>query len=216
MEFNGTGSRPLALIDAVRHIFLTDIRLIGRIIDNDTSVLIGIIHPLLQSVLCDGGTCRIIGKTQIDQIRYGSGKLRNKPVLCRTGHIDHIGPFPGCRIKYSRPSCHDIGIHIHRVDRVTYSNTIVQSKNLLNISRITFCSIGDKNFIRFNLTAPCSVIIRDNRISQKIITQIRCVTSKGLLVSHFLHSLLQCIRHNRGKRKRHISDSQTDNLFIRI
>ena len=62
VHFYGTGSGTPALIDTVRDILLGNICLIGRIIQNHGTVFIGIIHPLLQCLLTNCHTCRIVGE----------------------------------------------------------------------------------------------------------------------------------------------------------
>ena len=53
-----------------------DVCLISRVINNDRTVFVGIIHPLLQLCLGYGGACRIVGKAEINQVRHFFWQLR--------------------------------------------------------------------------------------------------------------------------------------------
>lgn len=59
---DGTGSGALTLINGVGNIVLGNICLVSRIIDDDSAYPVGIVHPLLQLILGDGGTGGVVGK----------------------------------------------------------------------------------------------------------------------------------------------------------
>ena len=164
-KLDSTGSRPLALVDTVRHILLGNVRLIGRVIDNDRSDLVGIIHPFLELRLRDGRSSRIIGKTQIDNVRSLFRKLRRKIRLLRTRHIDHIAPGLLIRIIGSCAPRHHIRIHIDRIDRVAYSDLIILRKDLLDIAGIALGSVRDEHLIRLNIAPSVLIIILRHGVS---------------------------------------------------
>ena len=46
--------RALALVDAVGHIVLGNVGLIGSVVDNHSADPVRVVHPLLQLILCQG------------------------------------------------------------------------------------------------------------------------------------------------------------------
>ena len=133
--------------------------------------------------------------------------------------IDHITPARSRTSDRNRAGsglCHNIGIHVYRVNGVTYRDLIVQAEDLLNIATVTFCSVGYKNLVRCNIAASCLIIIFGDRIAQELIAKVGSVTMKSLRFSHLIHRTVQCINDSRCQRLRHISDSQTDDLLIRV
>ena len=123
-----------------------------------------IIDPFLQCFLCNCRTSRIIGKAQVDQIRCLIRKLRCKAVFLGTGHVYQSLICAQRFVIYTGSACHDIRIHIDRINRIADRNKIIGSKNLLNISDITLCTVRYKNLIRRNLAAPCCKILFCNRV----------------------------------------------------
>ena len=82
------------------------------------------------------------------------GSSGAKSLSASTGHIDHIAPGFGLRIVLAGSSCHYVGIYINRINRIAHCNPCYpHCKYLLNIATVTFCSIGNKNFVRINITA---------------------------------------------------------------
>ena len=210
------GSRALTLVDAVRDIRLGDICLVGGIIDDDSAHPVRIVHPFLQLCLCDRGAGRVIREAQIDQIGRLLRQLRREAVFRRTRHIDDLAPGLLHLVIGSGSARHDVGIHIHGIDRVADSNFIVKAEYLLNIAGIAFCAVGDKNLIRGNIAAARLVIILRNGISKELITEIRRIAVEGLGMSHLVHRLVQRLNDRRGKRLCDVSDSETYDLLVRM
>ena len=123
------------------YILLRNIRLISSIKQDHRTDAIRIVHPALQLFLCDRRTGRIVREAQVNQIRCLLRKIRSKPIVRGTWHVDNITPALRQRIIASGTPCHYIGIHIHRIDRIANCNLIIQAENLLNISGITFCTV---------------------------------------------------------------------------
>ena len=216
MQFDRTGSCPFTFINTVWYIVLTDISFICRIINDHTAMLICIINPFLQLRLCDRGTGRIVWKAQINDIRYFLWQLRCKIIFCGTWHIDHIAPCFCLRIILACSSCHNIGIYINRINRVTDSDLVILGKYFLNVTGIALGTIRYKNFIRADITATQLIIIFRNSFSQKFIPKIRCIAMEGFCYAHLRNRTMQCINDHRCKWLGHIADSQTDDLFIRV
>ena len=143
-------------------------------------------------------------------------KSGQKSVLFGTRHINHIAPDSPLPVITARSPCHHIGIHIHRVHRITYRNLIFRTEYFLNVGGIAFRAVRDKNFIGPDLTSPALVIIFRYGISQKLISQIRRISPECLRPSHFLHSFVQCGNDGRSQRQCHIPDAQADYFFIRM
>ena len=215
-QLNGAGSGALALVDRVRHIFLGDICFISRVINDNGTVLVGIIDPFLQLCFVDRGAGRIVGEAQIDQIRHFLWQLRGKVIVRRAGHVDHIAPSFRGRVIGACPSRHNIGIHIDRVDRIADRDLIIQCKDFLNIAGITFCTVRHKNLVRLNLAASGLIVVIRNRISQKVITKLWRIAAERSRIRHLIHCAVHGAYHRRGKRLCHVTDAQSDDLLVRV
>ena len=215
-EFNGAGPGPLTLVDAVRHILLGDIGLVGRVKKDHRSHFVGIIHPLLQLGLSESGTRGIVGIAEVDHVRRLFGEFRHKIIVHGAGHVDYAGKHFLLRDPVSCPSGHNIGVHIHGIYRVADSDPIVLSKDLLDIAAVALCPVGDKDLIGGNIAAPILIIIFCDGAAQEFIPQIRRVAVECLRRSHLVHSLVQGLDNGRSQRLSHIADSQTDQLFVRM
>ena len=215
-KLNGTCLCSLALINAVWYIFRRNICFISRIVDDHCSYLQGIINPYLKLILCDRGTCRIIWKTKINNIRCILWKLRHKIVLLCTWHINDIRPFLCSRIICTGTSCHCIGIYIYRINRITDSNLVILTENISDITRITLCSVTDKNLIGCNIASSVLIILLCDHITQKLISQIRCISLKCLLLGHLINRTVKSVDYSRCQWQCHIPNTKADNILVRI
>ena len=125
MEFDGTGSRSLTLIDTVRNSICSDICFISCIIDNDGAMFIRIIHPLLEFFFIDDCSGRIVREAEIDKISFLLWKLRSKSMLCITRHINDAVKETTFLVIIPCSSCHNIRINIYRINRVADCNYII-------------------------------------------------------------------------------------------
>ena len=149
----------------MRHILLGNIGFIGSIINDDRTVFVCIINPLLKLRLCDRRSCGVIGEAEINDVRYFLGKLGCKIIVCGTWHVDHIAPCLRCLIISTCSACHHIGIHIYGINRVTDSDLIVNTENFLNIAGITLGTVRHKDFISGNIAASLLIVVLRNGIS---------------------------------------------------
>ena len=165
-KLDGTGSRTLALINAVRDILLGNICLICCIIDDHAAVFVGVVDPLLKSCLCDSTAGRIVREAEIDQIRYFICRyLRKETILLFAGHVDHTVKVLTLFVIKTSTSGHNVGIYIYRINWVANCNLVIQSEDLLDVSGITFCSIGNKDLVCADVAASGLIIIFCNGTS---------------------------------------------------
>ena len=198
------------------YIILGNVCFVCTVINDHCTDPVGIVNPLLQLVFCDGSTCRIIWQTQINDVRIFLRELRNEIVLFCAWHVDDIAPHLSFRIVSTGSACHNIGIHINRVNRITYSDAVIYGKNLLDISGITLCSVGYKNLICADVASSCFIVIVRNGSAQELISEIRCITVEGLCISHFCNCTMHCIDNCRCQWLGNITDSKTNQCFLRI
>ena len=165
-KLDSTGSRTLTLINAVRNIFPGNICLICCVIDDHAAVFVCVINPLLKSSLCDGTTGRVVREAEINKIRYFICRdLRKETVILFTWHVDHTVKVLTLFVIKTCTSGHNVGIYVYRINRVTNCNLVIQSEDLLNISRITLCSVGNKDLICADVASSGLIIILCNGTS---------------------------------------------------
>ena len=215
-KLNRTGTCALTLIDTVRHIFLCDISLIGGIVDDHSTILVCIVYPFLELVLRDCCTAWVIREAEIDNIRSFHRKFRKKTVIFQTRHIDHSVKVLVLFVVIAGTSCHNICIYIYRINRVADCYFVVCTKNLLNVSRITFGSVRNKDLIGTDLASACLIVIFCDRTSQEFISEIRCIAMESLGICHLIYRFVKCLDDCRCKRLCDITDSKTHDLNIRI
>ena len=105
----------------------------------------GKIDPFLQTVLGYCGTGGIVRKTQVNQIDRRFGQGWNKTILRQAFQVDDI--IVSSIIEISGSTGHDIRIQIYRIHRIRNRQANVRCKEFLNITRIAFCAVTDKNLI---------------------------------------------------------------------
>ena len=82
-------------------------------------VFIGVIHPLLQLGVAVNRTGRVIGRAKIDKIRFDRRVGQRQKSVVRVGvHIKDLS------------SVHNVGVHIHRVNRIRHQNGIILAEQV--------------------------------------------------------------------------------------
>ena len=216
LDLDGTGPRAFTLEDRMRDIVLADIGFISGIKDDHRLVCIRIIHPGLELLPVQRRTGRVVRGADVDDIRCSVRKCRAEAVFLRAGHVDDIAPARCLIIIFTCTACHDVGIHINRINRIADRDHIILLENFLNIAGIALGAVGNKDLIIRDFTASCSVIILRNRVTQKFVAEVGRVAAKGLRPAHFIDSLVQCLNNRGRQRLRHIADSHTDQRSIRM
>lgn len=112
-------------------------------------------------------------------------------------------------------SAHKVGIHINRVNRVRNQNHIVVGKQLRDVSGIALCTVGDENIGWFNLRTVSCIVFR-NCLAQKFISLFRTISLEGLGACHCINTLVKSLDGKASEWKGNISDSETDDVCIRM
>ncbi len=167
-----------------------NIGFIGRVKDDDRPVVICIVDPLLQLVLCQGSSCRIVRQAEIDDIGHLVRKGRHETVLRRAGHVDDIRPDPGLLVVGPGPATHDIRIHIDGVDGIRHRNDRVLRKELLNVSGITLRPVGNEDLIGLDMAAPCDIVLVCHLLPEEGIAKVRGIAVETFDRSHLVNRLV--------------------------
>ena len=204
----------------MRKIF-ENISLVCGVIKNNGADLFRVFDPGRKLFVADGRAARVIREAQINHIRRSLafadfGNLWDKAVLFFAGKIEEVRPFSGHGIILAGASGHDIRIDIYGIYGITYRDIVVRGENIADIAGITLAAVAYKYFVKVDCYAAGGKIILDNCIYKEIISEIRAVALKSLLVTHVENRLLHGLDHRRSERFCHISDSETDQVCIGV
>ena len=167
-------------------------------------MLLGPLDPLLQlggGVGCTGG---VVGAAQIDDVGIHRILRHGQEVI-----------FGGGRHILDGASGHDIVIHIDRVNRVGHQNGIVHGKQVQQVAQVALGAVGDEDFLQLEVDAPAGIVFLDG-LTQEIIALLGAVAAEGGLVTHLVHRLVQRGDDRLGQRQRHVADTQTDDVRLRV
>lgn len=123
-----------------------DERLVGCVEEDHGVVGQGVIDPLLQ--LFPGGdrAGRVVGETEIDDVRLFGRQGRDEVVCLGAGEIDD--PLVvALLVRIAGAADHDVGVVVDRVDRVTDGNPVVQGEDVQNVGAVAFGTVGDENLV---------------------------------------------------------------------
>jgi len=107
------------------------------------------------------------------------------------------------------PPVHDVGVHIHRVDRVLRQDHAVAAEDIEDPGDVVFGAVGDENLVRFQPHAARGIIVPDG-FAQKIIPLVGAVAKKALRRAEFQRGLGQGLGHGRAQGPRHVADAHAD------
>lgn len=111
---------------------------------------------------------------------------------------------------------HDVGIHIHGVDRVRHGHHTLGRKQLLKVAHVGLGPVADKNFVRAQVHAARLVVIFRNNLAQKGVALFRTVPAKKGRVAHFVHSLVQGFDDGGDQRTGHVAYAQADDAAVGV
>src|SRR5699024_10157563 len=130
--------------------FLADEALIGGIVQDDCMVLLGPLDPLGQLGGGVGSAGGVVGAAQVDDVRIGGVVGHGQEVVLGVG--GHVA---------DGAACHDVVVHIDRVDRVGNEDGVVHVRQVQQIAQVALGAVGDKDLAQLQLDAAAGVILAD-------------------------------------------------------
>ena len=198
------------------HIVLGDESLIGGVVEDDSLVFVGVVHPGLQLLLGSHGAGGVVGKAQVDHIHLLLGDMGGKPVLLHAGHVDQLGPLAQLLLEVTGPAGHGVGIHIHGVDGVTHGHHVVGAEDVADVAAVALGAVGDKDLVGLDIHAPGGIVGLGNGLPQEIVALLGTVAVEALKGTHLIHRLVHGFNDSGGQRPGHITDAQTDHLGLGV
>ena len=193
-QFDRTFPRTVYGKDRARTV-VCDKGFIGRVIEDHRVVFQGVFYPRLQLLCAVCGAGRVIGRAKIDDVRLDAF----------IGHGEKVVFLIGSRIN-DAPACHDVRVHIDRIDRVGDKHRVVLRENIGQVAAVGFCAVGHKDLIGGDLYAK-ALIIPGDRLADKIIALVFGIALEGILVFQVLAALLHGFHHDRRKRQGNVADA---------
>ena len=201
-ELDGTFLRSFNLVDGVGQGVILNEGLVSGIVEDECLFSKGVIDPFCQLLLGDDSTSRVIGVTEIDDVKMLCWDVACKAVASMTGDIFDVA------------SSHDVGVHIDGIDRVCDAHEVVGREDVSNITCVALGTIADKHLFAVELDAPRSEVVLDDGINEEVVTVFRTIAPECLAVGTFIHSTMHrldgCIRQGTG----HVTDAQTDDVRL--
>ena len=201
-QFNGTILSSWDSKNAPRYIRVRDERFIGCIVQDDGVILPGIVHPFLQLFFAVGSPRGVVGRTQIDDVRF-DGRVWHgqEPIFWGTVHIQDL------------TAPHHIGIHIDRIHRIRDQDHIAVIEQIRNVAAVALSPVTDEDFLDIQFNAMPGVIFLDGFLKESI-ALFRTIPSEGFFMSHFFHSLCHGSDDGGGQRERYISNAHLDDFLF--
>ena len=214
-QLNGALLGALNLINGMGHIVLYNKGFIGTVKDDQSVIGQRIVYPLFQLRFGGAHTGGVVGKAQVDHIRSLLRQIGHKAVLLCAGHIDKVA-VKAVGVLVTAAAVHGVGVHIHRVHRVTHSDLVVYAEQVADIAAVGLGAVGQKNLVFLNIDPAGSVIVLLNGVQDKFVTVLRRIAAESGLVGHLIHRLVHGVDHTGHQRTGHIADGQTDNICLRV
>ena len=203
-ELDGTFLRPFYLVDGVGQRVVLDEGFVGGIIKNECLLPEGIIDPLCQFLLRDDSPRGVVGIAEIDDVEMLRWNIARKAVPHMAGDV------------LEGASCHDVRVHINRIDGVGDAHDVVGRENVADVARVALGTIADEYFFAVKLNAPRKEIMLDDGVDEEVITMFWAIASKSSSVGTFIHSAVHGLDGSIGQRTGDIADAEADNFFLRM
>ena len=159
-ELDGTFLRPFYLVDGVGQRVVLDEGFVGRIIKNECLLPEGIIDPLCQFLLRDDSPRGVVGIAEIDDVEMLRWNIARKAVPHMAGDV------------LEGASCHDVRVHINRIDGVGDAHDVVGRENVADVARVALGTIADEHFFAVKLNASGKEIMLDDGVDEEVTTGI--------------------------------------------
>ena len=188
------------------NVLLGDIGLIGTIEEDYRLVFQGIVHPCLQHLWIRHNTCGVIGKAEINDVYLAVRQLGQEVICFGAWHVVEA-MVTALRIGFTSSTCHDVGVNVNGVCRISHSDNIIHRKDFLNIATIAFGAVTDKDFVGIETNGPGLVVICQDKIYEKLISLLGAVSPKGLGFAHLANGLMQRIDDRRWQGLGDVTDA---------
>ncbi|MBA7613146.1 LL-diaminopimelate aminotransferase [subsurface metagenome] len=149
--------------------------------------------------------------------RRHSTKFNGASYVSQAGarHIDYfviLAIFVGL----AGSACHHAAIDIYRIYRVGHSNDIVQAEHLLDVGRVTLCTVADKNFAFIQIDAAGLKVVFNDCLDQKIVALFRTIAAESVRPGHIFDCLLHRLDDGRRQGLGNITYAEADYLRLRV
>ena len=193
----------------MRHVAVLNERLVGGIVQDDGVVLLGVRHPTGELLARGGGTGRVIGVTQVNDVCLLCGESGHKIIFRGARQVNDAFVLTGV-IRVAGVAGHHVGIQIHRIHRVGDGNAVLMAEDIQDVGGIALGAVGYENLIGTDIHASSGKIILSNGFAQELIAQFRAVAAEGVAISHFIHGGVKCLHAGGGQGFGHIANAAAD------
>ena len=205
MKLHGAFFGTWYLIDTVGDIWLRDIGFIGCIIEQQTVVATGVVHPFLEFATAQRRACRVVGIAKIYQINGMAGQRGDKVVACRARTVRN--PAPRIAEELARSAAHHVGINVNGIDGVGQANGVFCAEDVAEVSRVALGAVVDKYFVDVQINAARLKIVFNDGFSQELIAVFRPVASEGLGLPHLVDGFMKCLNHCWRQRTGYVANT---------
>ena len=213
-ELDGAGLRARYLIDAAGQAGVGDVRAVGRVVEDDAAVLVGVVHPGPE-LLARGGHARgVVGEAEVDEVGHALRQSGEEAVLRRAGHVDDVRPL--FAVPVPGAAGHGVGVDIDGVHGVADGHHAVLGEDVADVAAVALGPVGDEELVGRYLHAQGRVVVGHDGLAQEIIALIGAVAHEGGLISHLRGGALQRGDAGRRQGQRHVADAELDDVGLRV
>ena len=205
---------PLNLVDAVGNLRPRDVRLVGRVEEDEALVAQGVVHPLLQFGARQRRARGVIWVAKINNICVTLGQFGHKVVFCRTRTISYAAPSP--RFDVAGASAHDVRVYIYGIDGVCDADAVVRAQDVAKVSRIALGAVVDEYLVRVYADAARCEVALDDGPAQKLVAVFRPVAAERFGLSHLIDGLVERTDDRRRQWARDVADAQADKACVGV
>ena len=184
---------------------LGDKGLIRRVKQDDRLLVQGVIHPGFQLFFVVRGASGVVGRAEVDNIRFPAGIGQRQKAVFLVG-IDIL----------DLPAGDDIGIHIHGIHRVGHQHGVVHIEQIHNIAYVALGAIAHEHFRRVHIHPEIFIISGDGFPQKGITVAVGGVAVECLFMGLFLSGFVHGFDHRRRQRHGHVADTHFDDAVLRM
>ena len=153
---------PRVSIDSLITIGLGGVEYEFSVKDDQSVIGQRIVYPLFQLRFGGAHTGGVVGKAQVDHIRSLLRQIGHKAVLLCAGHIDKVA-VKAVGVLVAAAAVHGVGVHIHRVHRVTHSDLVVYAEQVADIAAVGLGAVRDEDLVVGDVDpASVEILLRDD------------------------------------------------------
>ena len=210
-ELDGHLARPLHLEDGVGNLGIADVRLVGRVVQQDGAVVAGVVDPALEGGARHHRARRIVRVAQVDEVDGRVGERRLEAVLRRARQI-HEARIAARLVGRAGAPGHHVAVDVHGIDGIRQGHHGLRREDLLDVAAVALGPVAHEDLVGGDRHPAGAVVVLGDQLGEELVAGLGAVAAEGLGARHLVDRLVERADHHGRQGPGDVADAEADDL----